>query len=80
MKGTPGLAALRVRLGLQLKELAFGAGIRRPLLSKIESGRVNPSTDEVRAIARGLGVTETEVLSCLKIQGTRVWKRRSERG
>lgn len=79
MKGTPGLAALRVRLGMRQKQLAVDTGIRRPLLSKIESGRVNPSVDEVQAIARGLGVPEAEVLACLKIQVSRVWKKRSER-
>lgn len=78
MKGTPGLAEFRIRRKIQQKELAFGAGIRRPLLSKIESGRVNPSIEEVRAIARALGVSQAEVLACLKIQDSRVWKRRRE--
>ncbi len=76
MKGTPGLSRLRIGLGLQVKAVAADSGIDRPLLSKIESGRVNPSAEEVRKIAKALGVPETEVLSCLKMQGSKIWKKR----
>ncbi len=76
MKGTPGLSRLRIGLGLQVKAVAADSGIDRPLLSKIESGRVNPSADEARKIAKALGVPETEVLSCLKTQGSKIWKKR----
>ncbi len=70
------LSHLRRLRGIQQKALAFDSGLGRTLLSKIENGRVNPSEDEVRRIAAGLSVTESEVLQCLKAQGMRIWKKR----
>ncbi len=71
------LRNLRIRLDLPQKAISADSGVAQDILSRIESGRVNPSTREVRRIAKAMGVSEKKILSCLKVQGSRVWGRRS---
>ena len=51
------------------------AGMRRPLLSQIETGRVMPTLEEVRSIARAMSRTEEEILEVLKRQGSHLWQK-----
>lgn len=55
-----GLAAvattIRERDGLSQREVARRAGIGRPLISKIERGRANPSAMCLDKLAKGLGL------------------------
>ncbi len=70
----PGLAKFRRLRGIQQKAVAIAAGIPITTLSKIENGRMNPSLEEVRWIARALGASESEVIQCLKVQGSSLWE------
>ncbi|HVJ85733.1 MAG TPA: substrate-binding domain-containing protein [Caulifigura sp.] len=48
---------LRLKLGLTQGELASRAGVSRPSITAIESGRITPSVTAAVAIARALGAT-----------------------
>ena len=74
-----GLAHLRKIRGFSQKELAHKTGIVRTTLSRIESGRVRPSLDEVRWIAEALGAGETEVLASLEPMNAILWIPKCER-
>ena len=69
------LGHLRNVLGLPQKAVAYDAGMRRPLLSQIETGRVMPTLEEVRRIARAMSRTEEEILEVLKRQGSPLWQK-----
>lgn len=73
------LSHLRKIRGFSQKELAHKTGIVRTTLSRIESGRVRPSLDEVLWIAEALGVSETEVLASLDSVNAILWVPRCER-
>lgn len=49
-----GLRVRRRRLGLTLKQASARAGIRLETLSRIETGRTNPSARTVQAVLRAL--------------------------
>ena len=49
-----GLRSRRHRLGLTLKQASARAGIRLETLSRIETGRTNPSARTVQAVLRAL--------------------------
>lgn len=73
------LIHLRKIKSLSQKELAHRTGIVRTTLSRIESGRIRPSRDEVRWIAEALGVPEAEVMAVLERTNTVLWTPKSER-
>ena len=73
------LSHLRKIKGFSQKELAHKTGIVRTTLSRIESGRVRPSLDEVRWIAEALGAGEAEVLASLEPMNDVLWVPRCER-
>lgn len=73
------LAHLRKIKGFSQKELAHKIGIVRTLLSRIESGRVRPSRDEVHWIAEALSVPEAKVVRLLERTNTVLWTPKSER-
>jgi len=73
------LTHLRKTKRLSQKELAHRTGIVRTTLSRIESGRIRPSRDEVRWIAEALGVPGAEVMAVLERTNTILWTPRSER-
>src|SRR3954447_6862421 len=68
----PRLRRQRRRLGLTLEELAGRAGISKPYLSLIETGRVpNPPSDEkLRRLEQVLGFTPGELVSQAHVQRT----------
>ncbi len=75
METAPKLAKFRRLRGIPQKTAALVAGIPITVLSKIESGRMNPSPEEICWIAQALGASESEVVQCLKAQGSSIWKR-----
>jgi len=68
----PKLRRQRRRLGLTLDELAAKAGISKPYLSLIETGRVaNPPSDEkLRRLEQTLGFTPGELITQAHLQRT----------
>ena len=48
---------LRIRKGVTAKELAAKIGVSPSMISKVESGAVNPSVDVLRKIAMALHTT-----------------------
>ncbi|MEW6776460.1 MAG: helix-turn-helix transcriptional regulator [Bdellovibrionota bacterium] len=78
MERTGSLSHLRKSLDLPQKVVAVQARICRTHLAQIEAGRLNPTTQEVRRIARALGVPRREVLLCLHRQGGHLWKSRTK--
>lgn len=68
----PTIRRQRRRLGLTLNELAGRAGISKPYLSLIETGRVaNPPSDEkLRRLEQTLGFSEGELLTQAHLQRT----------
>jgi DNA-binding XRE family transcriptional regulator len=48
------LRSRRLKASLTLKQVALGAGIRLETLSRIETGRTNPSARTVQAVLRAL--------------------------
>ena len=54
----------REEAGMSLRELEEESGVRRGLLSRYESGDVkSPRYDNVKSIAKALGVTVEEMMS-----------------
>ena len=53
---------VRMRLGLTASALAARSGIRRPNISRIESGRHMPSLDTLERLAEALGVPVAELV------------------
>ena len=64
-----GLAAvatmIRERDGLSQREVARRAGVGRPLVSKVERGRANPTAMCLDKLAKGLGLTGVAELATL---------------
>lgn len=57
------LKELRELRGLKVAELADAAGVSKPYIWQIESGRrANPSADKLQKIAAALGVTIADLL------------------
>ncbi len=52
---------LRVRRSLKQEEVCEASGLGRNYLTTLESGRTNPSFEAMVRVARGLGVTFTEL-------------------
>lgn len=52
----------RQRRGLTQAEVAAKACLAQTLISAIETGRVNPSPDELAALGRAFGITPASVL------------------
>ncbi len=73
------LADLRLSTGLSQGELSDRTGIARGTISRIESGRIRPSLDEVRWIAEALEVGEAEVIEALEQIGSKIWTPRGLR-
>lgn len=53
---------LRVRRSLKQEEVCAAADLGRNYLTTLESGRTNPSFEAMVRVARGLGVTFTELV------------------
>ena len=53
---------LRLSSNMSQTDLAVKAKVRQSLISKMESGKGNPTLDSVVKIARALGVTVIELL------------------
>jgi transcriptional regulator with XRE-family HTH domain len=51
------LRTARKVLGLSQQQLADRAGVRRPTVSEVESGRVSPSAELMEKLAAGIGST-----------------------
>ena len=51
------IAERRVALGMTQRDLAEKTGIDQPAISRIESGRANPSIETLAALASGVGAT-----------------------
>lgn len=52
---------LRARKSLKQEEVGEAAGLGRNYLTTLESGRMNPSFEAMVRIARGLGVSFTQL-------------------
>ena len=52
---------LRVRRSLKQEEVCEASGLGRNYLTTLESGRTNPSFEAMVRVARGLGVSFTEL-------------------
>ncbi len=57
------LKELRLKKGLTLEQLAFEADIELSQVHRVEKGKVNPTLTTLIAIAKGLGVKLSELLS-----------------
>jgi transcriptional regulator with XRE-family HTH domain len=55
------IRAMRLERGIGATELAEKAGVGRVTLSRIENGRMQPTTETLERIASGLGVTVSEI-------------------
>lgn len=53
---------LRIRSGMQQKELALLTGVSRPTISEWESGKKNPSGERLRKLSRIFGVDAGTIL------------------
>lgn len=52
---------LRVRKSLKQEEVCEASGLGRNYITTLESGRTNPSFDAMVRVARGLGVSFTDL-------------------
>jgi transcriptional regulator with XRE-family HTH domain len=57
------LKELRLKKGLTLEQLAFEADIELSQVHRVEKGKINPTLTTLIAIAKGLGVKLSELLS-----------------
>lgn len=61
------LAALRLRRGLALEELAHLAGIAIPMLHRLENGRAHPVEDAaLESLANALGTAAQDIRSAVE--------------
>ncbi|MEV8049109.1 helix-turn-helix domain-containing protein [Streptomyces bacillaris] len=58
------LRALRAEAGLSGAALAQGAGVGQPTVSKVENGRMVPSSDVLERLARALLLDEPPRVRC----------------
>jgi transcriptional regulator with XRE-family HTH domain len=61
--GLPHLRVVRQRKGLSLGQLADMTGIRRDLLTHLETGREDPQPYQLRLLARVLDVPQLDLVS-----------------
>jgi transcriptional regulator with XRE-family HTH domain len=57
------LKELRLQKGLTLEELAFEADIELSQVHRAEKGKINPTLTTLIALAKGLGITLTELMA-----------------
>lgn len=57
---------LRKKKGITQEDLANSIGKLRPVIQRIEGGKVNPSIYTLREIAGGVGVSLEELLKVVK--------------
>ncbi|WP_404810635.1 helix-turn-helix domain-containing protein [Methylobacterium flocculans] len=62
------IKALREAQGMTQGAVAKAAGMKRPDLSDLETGKHDPTFGKLRRIARGLGVPLTEVVKDLDLE------------
>lgn len=73
------VAMIRERDGLSQREIARRAGVGRPLISKVERGRANPTSMCLVKLARGLGLTGVGELTTLAEQSAQAQDQRGPR-
>jgi len=61
------LRRLRQERGLSQEELAFESGLNRQFVSLLELGERSPSLGSLYKLARGLGLSGSELLAQLEI-------------
>lgn len=54
---------LRLQKGLTLEQLAFEADIELSQVHRAEKGKINPTLTTLIALAKGLGMTLTELMA-----------------
>ncbi len=57
------LKDLRTLKGLTLQQLAFEAEMEISQVHRLEKGKINPTLTTLNALAKGLGITLTELIS-----------------
>jgi transcriptional regulator with XRE-family HTH domain len=57
------LKDLRLQKGLTLEQLAFEADIELSQVHRAEKGKINPTLTTLIALAKGLGITLTELMA-----------------
>jgi transcriptional regulator with XRE-family HTH domain len=57
------LKDLRQQKGLTLEQLAFEADIELSQVHRAEKGKINPTLTTLKALAKGLGMTLTELMA-----------------
>jgi transcriptional regulator with XRE-family HTH domain len=62
-RGLPNLRILRQRKGLSLGQLADLSGLRRDMITHLETGRIDPEPYHLRMLARVLEVPTFELVS-----------------
>jgi transcriptional regulator with XRE-family HTH domain len=60
------LSSLRERVRLSREELAKSSGVSVDAIQSLEQGRANPTLRTVLRLARGLGVTPTQLIEGLE--------------
>ncbi len=56
------LKDLRTLKGLTLQQLAFEAEMEISQVHRVEKGKINPTLTTLNALAKGLGITLTELI------------------
>ena len=56
------LKDLRTLKGLTLQQLAFEADMEISQVHRVEKGKINPTLTTLNALAKGLGITLTELI------------------
>ncbi len=56
------LKDLRILKGLTLQQLAFEAEMEISQVHRVEKGKINPTLTTLNALAKGLGITLTELI------------------
>ena len=57
LDNVPAVKAWREYIGMTQQELSDAAGIRQPVLARIETGKVKPRLDTLRKLARAMNLT-----------------------
>ena len=57
------LKQLRLNKGMTLEQLAFEADIELSQVHRVEKGKINPTLTTLMALAKGLGITLSELLA-----------------
>lgn len=56
------LKGLRISMGLTLEQLAFEADIEISQVHRVEKGKINPTLTTLVVLAKGLGITLSELV------------------